>query len=248
AAGKVLDSRLSRVVVRSAMKNPRFDSDDYVKDKFRSYNDYFTRQIKPEKRRIDMDPNVLISPCDSKLTVYQLNEDSVFCIKGSMYNVEDLLGGAKIAEEFKNGLCLIFRLTVDDYHRYCYFDSGKKGNNHFIKGMLHTVNPVALGRYNIYKRNSREFTVLDTVNFGKAVQVEIGAMMVGKIINHHGPYKFVRGEEKGLFEFGGSTVVLLLKSGVAEIDEDILINSEQNIETVVRMGEKIGVKASPKAE
>jgi phosphatidylserine decarboxylase len=153
-----------------------------------------------------------------------------------------LINNEELAAEYIGGICLIFRLTVDDYHRYCYFDNGTKGNNTFIKGVLHTVNPIALGKYNIYKRNSREYTVLETENFGKAVQDEVGALLVGRIKNLHQTHTFKRGEEKGMFEFGGSTVVLLLKNNTAVIDDDIINNTKANIETVVRMGEVIGHK------
>lgn len=134
---------------------------------------------------------------------------------------------------------MIFRLEVDDYHRYCYIDSGTKTENTFINGELHTVNPIALEHYNIYKRNCREYTVLHTENFGDVVQVEVGAMMVGRIVNRHGAAEVVRGEEKGKFEFGGSTIVLLVQEDMIRIDDDILRNSAENIETVVKYGEKV---------
>ena len=87
-----------------------------------------------------------------------------------------------------------------------------------------------------------EYTVLETENFGTVVQVEVGAMMVGRIVNHHGTHSFQRGEEKGMFEFGGSTTVLLVKKDQLKVDQDILENSKENIETVVKLGEKIGCR------
>ena len=108
--------------------------------------------------------------------------------------------------------------------------------------MLHTVNPIALERYNIYKQNSREFTVLHTENFGDVVQVEIGAMMVGRICNHQETGSFRRGQEKGMFEFGGSTVVLLFEKDKICLNDDILRNSASGIETVVKFGSSIGYK------
>ena len=241
-AGRVMDSSVSRVAIKSFVKKNNISLDEYVSDTFKSYNDFFTREIKPEMRRIDKTPSNLISPCDSKLSAYTIEKDSVISIKDSYYSIGALINNEELAAEYVGGLCLIFRLTVDDYHRYCYFDNGTKGKNVFIKGILHTVNPIALGRYNIYKRNSREYTVLETENFGKAVQVEVGALLVGRIKNLHEVHSFKRGEEKGMFEFGGSTVVLLLKKDIAVIDEDILNNTKANIETVVRMGEVIGHK------
>ena len=108
------------------------------------------------------------------------------------------------------------------------------------RGVLHTVNPIANDYFPIYKENAREYSILRNQEFGDILMMEVGALLVGKIVNHHGKAHVSRGQEKGYFQFGGSTVVLLLKAGVVEIDEDILENSRAGIETVVKYGEKIG--------
>lgn len=242
--GRFMDSRLSIPFIGSFVRHNHMDLSDYEPVRYRSYNDFFTRRIRPELRPIDRAPAHLISPCDSKLAAYPIDEGSRFWIKQSSYSVDDLLGNDPIAADYQGGTCLIFRLTVDDYHRYCYLDDGHKGENRFIGGELHTVKPIALDTCNIYKRNCREYTVLHTEHFGDVVQVEVGAMMVGKIKNHHGTASFRRGEEKGMFEFGGSTIVLLLKKGAAAVDQDIFDNTREHRETIVQMGQKIGVQGS----
>jgi len=242
-AGAFMDSFLSKPLIKPFIKRGGIDMSQFEERKFHSYNDFFTRKVKPEKRPVDTDPSHLISPCDSKLMVYHIDRRSIFRIKGSHYRVSDLLSNKFMSDRFSGGLCLIFRLEVDDYHRYCYIDDGLKTENTFIKGELHTVNPIALGRYNIYKRNSREYTLIHTDNFGDVVQVEVGAMMVGRICNRHGAASVRRGQEKGKFEFGGSTIVMLFEKGAAEIDQDIMKNSSEGIETVVKYGEKIGIAA-----
>lgn len=238
--GCYMNSRRSARMIDGFVKRQGIDMSVYENKDFVSYNDFFTRKLKYGKRPIDMNDSSFISPCDSKLTAYTIDENSLFYIKDSVYSVSDLLGGNPKAKEFEGGICLIFRLAVDDYHRYCYFDDGEKGKNVFVKGELHTVNPIALNRYNIYKRNCREYTFLNTRNFGECAQVEVGAMMVGKIKNLHQEHSFKRGEEKGFFEFGGSTVILLIKKNRVIIDEDIALNSKNFTETVVKIGEKIG--------
>lgn len=242
AAGKFLDSPMSKSLIEPFIKSSDIDTSQYILTDIKCFNDFFARRIKPDARKFDMDPNILISPCDSKLTAYKINSRSVFRIKGSYYRVADLLASYSLAEKYKNGLCLIFRLEVDDYHRYCYIDNGTKSDNTFIKGVLHTVNPIALERYNIYKRNSREYTTLHTENFGDVMQIEVGAMLVGKISNNHGEAEFKRGDEKGKFLYGGSTIVLLIEDGKAVIDRDIVKNSAEGFETKVLCGEKIGRK------
>ncbi len=242
AAGAFMDSPLSKPLIKPFIRSSGIDTSQYEMDGIRTYNEFFTRKIKPGVRPVDMTPEHLISPCDSKLSAYRINPNSVFKIKDGYYRVSDMLGSRKLAEKYEGGWCLIFRLEVDDYHRYSYFDSGRKSGNTFIPGVLHTVNPIALEHYNFYKRNCREWTLMRTENFGDAVQIEVGAMMVGRIANHHGKGCFRRGQEKGMFLFGGSTVVLLLEEGRAEIDADILKNTAEGYETKVRLGEKIGQK------
>lgn len=240
AAGAFMDSRASKLLIKPFIKRSGIDTSQYVMRDFRSYNDFFTRLVKQGKRPVDFRPDHLISPCDSKLTAHKISKNSIFRIKGSRYRVSDLLQNDFLAKRFCGGYCLIFRLEVDDYHRYCYIDNGTKTDNTFIPGELHTVNPIALERYNIYKRNCREYTVLHTENFGDVVQIEVGAMMVGRIVNNHGEASFRRGEEKGRFEFGGSTIVMLFGRDSISVDYDILRNSAEGIETVVKLGEKIG--------
>ncbi len=234
--GAFMNTRLSVPCIRSTVKKHGIDMTRFVSRKYPSYNAFFTRQLTPENRQI---AKGLISPCDGKLTVYPISEDLALSIKGGTYTVEEILQSRELAEEFRGGLCLQFRLTIDDYHRYGYFDDCQEAENYNVKGVLHTVQPIAFRRYKVYKENSRAVTVLSTANYGRAVQVEVGATCVGKIQNHHVPGPHARGEEKGMFLFGGSTVLLLLKN--ANIDREILENSQKDIETVVRFGEQIGV-------
>lgn len=239
--GFYMNRKCSKGMIKKFVKKNNIDLSQYDMTNIKCYNDFFTRKIIDGARNINMESNKLISPCDSKLQAFKINEESIFNIKDSYYKIEDLIQNKELAKEYINGYCLIFRLTVDDYHRYCYVDNGTKTKNTPIKGVLHTVNPIALERYNFYKTNSREYCILETENFGKIIQVEVGALMVGKISNHHQEYTFTKGEEKGMFLFGGSTIVLLVKENI-KIDEDILFNTSNNDETVVRYGEAIGTK------
>lgn len=241
-SGRFLNTKLSASMIKSFVKKNNIDLSEYEQRKFKSYNDFFTRKVLEDKRSIDMDKNAFIAPCDSKLSVYRINETSTFKIKDSYYTVQDLLDNNEIYKEFSNGLCLIFRLAVDDYHRYCYIDNGHKEKNVYIPGEFHTVQPIALENYNIYKRNSREYTILHTENFGDVIYIEVGALLVGKIVNHHQEHSFKKGEEKGMFEFGGSTIVLLVKENIIDLDKEFFENTKNRLETIVKYGERIGVK------
>ena len=240
-AGRFLSTRASCFLIKSFIRKHQIDMALFQKQKYRSYNEFFSREILPQMRPIDQNPDHLISPCDSKLTVLPIGEDTRLVLKNTPYTVSSLLQNDQMAEMFSGGYALIFRLTVDDYHRYCHIADGTREPSVKIKGKLHTVNPIANDYYPIYKENSREYTLIHSACLGDYLMMEVGALLVGRIVNHPNT-EFLRGQEKGYFQFGGSTVVVLLKANVANPDEDILRNSENGIETKVQMGEKIGIR------
>ena len=241
AAGAFLSTKASCIFIRPFIRSNHIDMSQFEPVEYESYNDFFSRRIREGARTVDMTAEHLISPADSKLTVLPITENGRFTLKHTEYTVGSLLKNPALAAEYVGGQALIFRLTVDDYHRYCYPFDAQKGENVVISGRLHTVNPIANDFFPIYKENAREYTVLRTEKFGEVVAMEVGALLVGKIVNHHGAASVQRGQEKGYFQFGGSTVVLLLKKDAALIDGDILENSRNGIETVVKFGEKIGI-------
>ena len=240
SAGWLLDRTISALAGKPFLKSNHIDMTDFEQRKFRSFNDFFTRQVREGRRPVDMEPEHLIAPCDSKLTAYPIGADSRFRIKGVDYTLEQLLRDGELARRFLGGTLLLFRLTVGDYHRYGYVDSGCLGREIHLNGVYHTVNPAAAGRYPIYRENTREYALLESDHFGTLLQMEVGAAMVGRIVNNPGERMVQRGQEKGRFEFGGSTVIVLLQKDAAVIDEDILRNTREDAETVVRLGEKIG--------
>ena len=243
AVGWLLDRRVSCCLISGFARRGGIRLSDYVPQKYRSFNDFFTRRIRMELRPLDREPMHLMAPCDGRLSVYAIGEKSTFQIKNSWYDVASLLGQDERAARFAGGICLVFRLAVDDYHRYHYFDSGKKGENHFIPGCLHTVRPIALEHTQVFVQNCREYTFLETEHFGLAAQVEVGALLVGRIRNRQEAGSYDRGAEKGCFEYGGSTVVLLLEKGRAQVDERFWKSTARGQETRVRLGERIGCSA-----
>ena len=241
AAGAFLDTGLSRHLVAPFAKATKLDLSDYPERTYTSFNDFFTRRVKDGRRVVDMDPHALVAPCDGKLTVYPITDDALFDIKHSVYSVTDLLRDEALAKEFEGGMCLIFRLTPDDFHRYSFMDNGHVLQSKSLPGVLHTVRPIAFRRYPVFSENAREYAVLETEHFGKVIQMEVGALFVGRIVNL--PLTgFTRGQEKGKFEFGGSTVILLLQRNAAVIDEELLENTRQGLESIVRLGSRIGCR------
>ena len=240
AAGRFMDSALSRGMISHFIRRNHIDMSEYAEEDYKSFNAFFTRRIDPEARPMTSDPERLMAPCDGRLSVYAIDADSVFAIKNSRYDVCALLGGDARAADFVDGTCLVFRLSVYDYHRYHYLDDGTKGKNHFVPGVLHTVRPIALAHTAVFIQNCREYTFMRTEHFGTVAQIEVGAMLVGKISNNQQSGAFVRGQEKGKFLYGGSTIVVLLQKGAAEIDARFWQATARNEETRVKLGEGIG--------
>ena len=237
--GRFLDSRASRMLIAPFVRRNGIRLEDYVQERYRCFNDCFTRRIRPELRPVETSPDALIAPCDGFLSVYAIREGSVIPAKQSRYTVSELLGGDEAAARFYGGTCLVFRLCVEHYHRYCYPDDGRVLRTGFIPGELHTVRPIALERMPVFVRNCRAYALLETGHLGLVAQIEVGAMLVGKIENHRAPERFERGEEKGMFRYGGSTVILLVEPGRLEISPRALALADAEMEIPVRMGERI---------
>lgn len=211
-------------------------------DSFSSLNDFFVRRLKPEARPVDPSPESLISPADARLLVYDLAQQGMLPVKGYWYALSDFLQHQALVKAYSNAWCLVYRLAPCDYHRFHYIDDGRQDSVVRIPGVLHSVNPIALSAVNtLLAKNYREVTVLHTSHFGKVVQTEVGALMVGRIVQHNNlACSFKRGDEKGWFEFGGSTIVQLIHKDVALPDADLLERSRNGLETLVRMGERVG--------
>lgn len=232
-------SGLSKGKVGKFMAQYHISTEDCTTQEFPNFNAFFTRQRKDYGNRTA--ENELPAIADSKLTALPISAGCRFHIKGAPYTTEELVEDKALAAEYRGGLCLIFRLSPDDYHRYVYPDDGAQEPCRHIKGVLHTVNPIAADM-KVYHRNKRTVQRLHTAHFGEVIQMEVGALLVGKIVNHEeGAAEFSKLQEKGYFAYGGSTVILLLKKDAVRIDEDILTYSAQGIETKVRLGERIGV-------
>lgn len=173
--GCFLDSRFSRILIRRYVRKHKIDMSLYEKENYKSFNAFFTRRIRSELRPFDHSPEAFVSPCDAKLSVFSVDEGSRFEIKGFSYSVESLLRNKALANRYRGGQCLVFRLTVEDYHRYFYIDDGIKGENVFIRGKLHTVQPAALGKAEgihgklprIYDYGNRAFRLGDAGRGGR---------------------------------------------------------------------------------
>lgn len=202
------------------------------KKEFRSFDDFFTRR---RAYATTAHENSLIACADARLSVYEIGNDLTLKIKNSIYTLKELVDGHFELAEYGGGICLVYRLAVEDYHRYVFCDEGKLGEIYEIKGVLHTVRPVS-EKYRVFSRNHRVCTLLYTKHFGDVIQIEVGALQVGKI-NNHSVSDYKRLDEKGFFSYGGSTIIQLFKKERVMIHEDI---GDRECETLVEIGESIG--------
>lgn len=242
AAGLFLDSGMSKWLIPGFIRRHNISMEAYEEKEYRSFNDFFIRKKKPEESGFDSRAESLISPCDGYLSAYPIDSERIYQIKHVGYCLGSLLKDHALAERYREGICLIFRLTPQNYHRYCYIDNGRIKRRRIIRGILHCVRPIASETYPVYIQNSREYTVIKTENFGTVVQMEVGALLVGRIRNHQKEGKICRGEEKGYFEFGGSTIILLFERGRISLTDKGNAGRLPGRETAVKMGEKIGMK------
>ena len=162
-------------------------------------------------------------------------------VKGEFLSPRILMGENNSVEDFEGGPLLLARLCPVDYHRFHYPDDGRAVDHQCISGKLHSVNPKALHyKGEIFGTNERQVTILETKNFGKLAYIEVGALCVGLIVQTHPPLgPFKRGEEKGYFLFGASTVIVLGQKGAWLPSQDILEQTYLGRETLVRLGQEI---------
>lgn len=243
AAARYLESSLSRWMVPLYIRKFGVELRDCERKTYRSFEDFFIRKRREERLLIDREEGHLISPCDGLLSIYSIGKNSAYWIKHVEYGLLELLQSKKLAEKFRGGICMVFRLTPGHYHRYCHIDEGCMEPEVRIPGVLHCVRPIALKAGPVFLRNSRVYTLIHTEHFGDVVQMEVGALLVGRIHNHPLTKRVARGQEKGYFQFGGSTVILLFERGRVLPDRQIWKRTQWKRETDVRMGERIGEAA-----
>lgn len=242
--GDMMEKPSSADKVQPFIKEYKVDLTIAQKQNFTSFNDFFTRKLKPEARPIVADSLAVASPADGKILAYSNVKNSDFYIKGFRFNVDSFLNNPELSKKYEDGSMIVFRLAPPDYHRYHFPVSGTTTiSNTVIEGDYYSVNPLALRKKaEIFCLNQREYGVIKSPVFGDVVMVEVGATMVGSMIQTYKGTLVKKGEEKGYFKFGGSTVVLLFEKDKIKIDNDLIFNTSKGLETTIKMGEKIGVK------
>jgi phosphatidylserine decarboxylase len=240
--GLYQNSHLSRKKIPSFIEHFKIPMEDYEAVDFKSFNDFFIRKFKPGLRQFVATATSLAAPAEGRYLGWDdISPEQTFPVKGSDLTPEALLGSSDIARTFEGGSLLIARLCPVDYHRFHYPDDGRTWDSFRIHGKFHSVNPVALKyRSEIFFTNERQVSLLDTKNFGRIAYIEVGALCVGKIVQTHLRPDFSRGDEKGYFLFGGSTVIILGQPGKWKPSADILSRTTSQMETLIELGDVVG--------
>lgn len=248
--GSLQDSPSSKAKVAPFIKNFNINMDEFlpeegrkISDPYSSFNKFFIRKFKPGKREF-VSGEKFPAPAEARYFGFDNNSDEVtFPVKGAYLRAKDLIASSDFAK-FENGPVVVARLCPVDYHRFHFPDDGNITRHYPVAGKLHSVNPIALqSRADIFITNERYVSILETKNFGTVAYIEVGATCVGKIVlSHDHNSSFKRGDEKGYFLFGGSTVIILGEAGKWKLSDDLRDNSKKGIETYLHLGDEMGVK------
>ena len=243
--GRKMNKSASSLRILPFITAYNLDVEEFAKSPFdyKTFNEFFYRALKPEVRPIAPGDGIAVFPADGRhLAFPDVDAAAGFYVKGATFSLPELLGDKALAEKFSGGAMLISRLCPVDYHRFHFPVGGTPGESRLINGWLYSVSPLALRRRVRYLvENKREITLQESPVFGTVAILEVGATNVGTIRQSFVPGRaMAKGDEKGLFAFGGSCVITIFQRGRIRFDADIVAQSEQYIETYAKMGDRLG--------
>jgi len=243
--GWKMSRRRSQLRVLPFIAKYDLDVEEFAKSAFdyRSFNEFFYRALKQECRPIAEGAGVAVLPADGRHLVFpDVEAADGFYVKNAKFSLEELFGDISLATEFAGGAMLISRLCPVDYHRFHFPVEGQPGTARLINGWLYSVSPIALRRNIDYLvQNKRMLTLIETETFGRVAMFEVGATNVGSIRQNYVEGRAAaKGEEKGLFAFGGSCVITVFQRGRIQFAPDLVAQSAAHIETYARMGDVLG--------
>lgn len=212
-------------------------------DSFSCFNDFFIRKLKAESRPIATGASVAIIPADGRYYFYpDISKTDGFIVKGKKFCLEALLQDRELAHKYAEGSMVLARLCPSDYHRYHFACNGTPGETKLINGWLFSVNPMAIKKnLDIFTENKRTLCEINTDAFGKMLYMEVGATCVGSIQETYAPGIWQpKGAEKGYFEFGGSSLILLFEKNAIQFDADLIEATKEGFEIRCLFGQSMG--------
>lgn len=249
---KDVDSKTDSTDMDGSSDSGQGVTQEILLNSFNNFNEFFYRKLKPDARKVDApsDPFVVVSPSDCRCNVFDsIDLAKKLWIKGEQFSVKDLLQDEEMANYYSGGKLAIMRLAPQDYHRFHHPVDGVVGKSKQIQGAFYTVNPMAIRakHLTVFTENARMITYIQSDHFGTVAYCCIGAMMVGSVIlTDKEGQRVSRFEEHGYFAFGGSTIILLFPKSPLDDkkslvwDSDLMKNSQEQIETLIKVGNHIG--------
>jgi phosphatidylserine decarboxylase len=239
------NTRRSARQIEPFIKTHGIDMNEFKPVIYRCFADFFDREFRPGARAFVEEPDRMAAFAEARYFGWeQVKPDQRLPVKGVSLNAGEILGSRERAAPFAGGPVLLARLSPMDYHHVHYPDDGTTLDTARIGRSLWTVQWHALQHQpDIIVCNERQINILDTRNFGKLAFVEVGAMSVGRIVQVH-PLTtlFRRGEEKSVFKFGGSAIVVFGEANRWRPAADILAHTQDCVETLVRLGDCIAIR------
>ncbi|MGI9545532.1 MAG: phosphatidylserine decarboxylase [Cyclobacteriaceae bacterium] len=237
ARGKYMDSHASTKKITNWLSDPKLKNDDFVlpADGFKSFNDFFTRDLKPGARSITdiSDNSVLVSPADGVINMInnEIRLDDKIPTKGGMtLSLTELLDGSKYSEKFIGGTAMAVFLLPTNYHHYHAPISGTivesrqdVGDRLFgMPDILDIINEgnVAYNKdYSVFQDFRHGYFIFDTKDFGHIAMIPIGLQTIGSVVfeekfrnvREGSAVEVYKGDKLGHFAYGGSTVLLLFE-------------------------------------
>lgn len=221
---------------------------------FKSFNDFFTRELKPGARALSTESCAVVCPVDGAVSqAGSITDGKIFQAKGKSFTAVDLLGGSfERAEPFNNGVFTTIYLSPKDYHRMHMPLTGTLREMVHIPGRLFSVNTATTNSVpGLFARNERVCCLFDT-EAGPMALVLVGAIFVSSIetvwhgvvtppsvtsvqswsYRDNAPVLKI-GEEMGRFNMGSTIIVLFGK-------DKVQWDSQFKADKLVKLGEMIG--------
>jgi phosphatidylserine decarboxylase len=253
-------SRFTTPVIKKFAKAFNVDMNDAIEpdlNTYKTFNEFFTRALKPEARPIASGDSEIASPADGRISaIGKVTEARVFQAKGQDYSLLSLLGGdGEATERLGNGCFATIYLSPRDYHRLHMPLAGRLIKQSHVPGRLFSVGPHTVRALpELFTRNERVIAQFET-EYGLMALVLVGAMNVAAIetvwhglvtppqranISHanypvttqQNVIELDRGAEMGRFNMGSTIIVLLENPANWRVD--------MQSGDAVRMGQFIG--------
>ena len=240
----------SRKLISGFIEQYELDAGEFLEplESYKTFNEFFYRKLKPSARPVAEGEDIAVFPADGRhLGFANVDAAEGVFVKGQRFDLAALLGSRELAERFAGGSLVLSRLCPVDYHRFHFPVEGvAAAAPKQINGDLYSVNPIALRqRLAIFWENLRYLTLLTSSRFGHVAFLEVGATCVGSVTHtHHSAAPFAKGDEKGYFAFGGSSVITIFEPGKIALSPDLLAHSAECREVYARMGDEMGTALS----